>query len=74
MKDGPSLHNRNLALLEKCGACGGQIGIWVSCPACGTVEENLPIARIRRPVRHLVKIKATHCPEGHPLLMHEEKF
>lgn len=62
-------------LLEdwKCGKCGGPLGMYVSCEACGRVEENLPTARIRRPVRHLVRLKASECPNGHPLRMKVEK-
>ena len=58
-------------LLEdwRCDKCGGLLGIYVSCNACGQVEEHLPTARIRRPVRHLVRLKATECPYGHPLRM-----
>lgn len=55
-------------LLEdwRCEKCGGALGMYVSCEACGWVEEDVPTARIRRPVRHLVRLKATECPQGHP--------
>lgn len=63
-------------LLEdwRCERCGGLLGMYVSCEACGMVEENVPTARIRRPVRHLVRLKATHCPEGHPLRVSVKKL
>lgn len=53
----------------RCIRCQGLLGLWVSCEACGRVEENVPTMTIRRPVRHLVRLAATECPHGHPLRM-----
>ena len=58
----------------KCGACGSPLGVWVGCEACGRVEENLPLVKIRRPVRHLVRLMATECPDGHLLHMRLKKL